>query len=80
MQEKPETKKSNENEEEENIEVLDFNKPNYEFIPKGSHEFSQRGPYLLCKACDLEHAVYIGMEKIMVGVGDDGQPILKNRS
>lgn len=62
------------------VEELNFNKPNFEFIPKGSHEYTQRGPYLLCKSCELEHAIFIGMDKIMVGIQEDGQPILQDRS
>lgn len=65
--------------EKTNDEVLDFSKPDFEFIAKGSHEWRQRGPYLECKSCDLEHATWIGMEKIMVGTKEDGQPILKSR-
>lgn len=68
-------KKQNEAEEEE----LDFNKPNFEFIPKGSHEFRQYGPYLICKSCELEHATWVGMDKIMTGILEDGSPILKDR-
>ena len=60
-------------------EELDFTKPTFEFIPKGSHGWSQRGPYLVCKSCELEHASFIGMESIMVGISEDGQPILERR-
>jgi hypothetical protein len=68
-----------EKENEEISETLDFNKPTYEFIPKGSHEWTQRGPYLVCKSCELEHATWIGMELIMIGLSEGGQPILKRR-
>lgn len=72
------------NKEQENNDVLeeslDFNKPTFSFIPKGSHEWRQRGPYLVCKSCELEHATWIGMTKIMVGIHEDGQPILKDRT
>ena len=64
----------NENEE---TEILDFNKPDFSFTPKGSHEWRQGGPYLICKNCDLEHAVYIGVNKQMIGVNAQGEPILK---
>lgn len=67
-------------EDEALTEDLDFSKPNFEFIPKGSHEWRQQGYYLICKSCDLEHAVWIGSEKLMVGVKDSGQPILKDRT
>lgn len=73
----------NKNEEEKVdstiTEILDFTKPSFEFIPKGNHDYRQQGPYLVCKSCDLEHATYIGMEQIMVGISEDGQPILKKR-
>jgi hypothetical protein len=60
-------------------EILDFSKPDFEFRPKEYHEWRQRGPYLVCTSCEIEHATYIGMEKIMVGLNDKGQPILKKR-
>lgn len=68
------------NEEKQNEaeeEILDLTKPDYTFIPKGSHEWVQRGPYLICKSCEIEHATWIGVGKQMIGVSSDGQPILK---
>lgn len=41
--------------------------------------FKQRGPYLVCISCQIQHAVWIGMDKIMTGEDDDGKPILKSR-
>jgi len=67
-----------ENEEPES-EVLNFEKPDFEFIPKGNHEFRQQGFYLICNSCELQHAVWIGPKKIMVGLDKDGRPILKDR-
>lgn len=72
MQEKRAKKNKNE-------EILDFNKPAYSFVPKGRHEWRQQGPYLVCYSCDLKHAVHIGMNKMMVGMTEDGKPILKRR-
>ena len=60
-------------------EVLDFTKPDFSFTPKGNHEWQQRGYYLVCQNCELEHAIFIGALKIMVGVDDSGQPLLKTR-
>jgi hypothetical protein len=51
----------------------------FEFLPTGQHEYRQRGPYLVCLSCEVQHAVYIGMEKIMVGEDEQGRPILKTR-
>jgi hypothetical protein len=71
------------NEEEEKdesaTEVLDFNRPDFEFKPKENHNWIQQGPYLVCKSCEIEHATYIGMGKIMVGLNDQGQPLFKRR-
>lgn len=61
-------------------EILDLSKPTFEFKPKESHDWRQRGPYLVCKSCEIEHAVFIGMEKILTGLNKEGQPILKKRN
>lgn len=68
-------------EEKDNFEteILDFNKPDFEFKPKEYHEWRQRGPYLVCTSCEIEHATYIGNNKLMIGLNDKGQPILKAR-
>lgn len=73
-----------ENEDEERQEkpegeILDFTKPDFSFQPKGRHEWRQQGPYLVCKSCDLEHAVWIGTEKMLVGIEENGNAILKTR-
>ena len=68
-----------EEKQNEEQEILDFNKPNFEFIPKGSHEWRQQGYYIICKSCELEHAVWIGNNKILVGIKEGGQPILEER-
>ena len=68
-------------ENEEKIEeVLDFTKPDFIFKPKENHEWRQQGPYLVCKSCEIEHASYIGMGKILIGLNEEGQPIFKDRS
>lgn len=58
-------------------EILDFNKPDYSFTPQGNHEWRQQGPYLVCKSCELEHAVWVGIDRQMIGISEDGRPILK---
>lgn len=60
-------------------QAYDFDKPEYTFIPKGIHNWRQEGPYLVCRSCEIHHAVYIGMEKMMVGIDENGNPILKSR-
>jgi len=60
-------------------EALDFNNPDYSFIPKGYHEWRQRGPYCICTSCELEHAIYLGMDKLLIGIDEKGQPIVKKK-
>lgn len=75
---------NNENEEEEikgqNEEILDFNNPSFSFIPNGRHVYRQRGYYLICGSCELEHANWIGPDKLMIGEDENGKPIVKKRS
>jgi len=60
-------------------EVEDVYTPDFVFIPKGRHVWRQEGPYLVCRECGLHHAVFMGIEKLMVGEDEDGKPILKSR-
>jgi len=82
MQEKQLKPEDNQQEEAPKIEeerfVLDFDNPDYKFTP-GRHVWRQHGPYLVCNNCELRHAVFIGMDKLMVGEEEDGTPILKTR-
>ena len=70
---------------DENIEIipesetLDFNRPAFVFKPNEQHSWRQQGPYLVCKSCELQHAIYIGMDKLLVGLDESGRPILKDR-
>lgn len=68
---------NNQNDEEQ--ENLDFTKPNFVFKPNEAHEWRQQGPYLVCRSCELMHAVWIGMNKLMVGIDEKGKPVLKKR-
>lgn len=56
-----------------------FDNPEFVFTPKGVHNWRQEGPYAVCRSCEVEHAIWIGMEKIMVGIDEEGRPILKPR-
>lgn len=77
QQEEP---KINEKEEIKPIaEESSWDKPDYVFLPKGTHLWHQEGYYLVCGSCDLVHAVFIGNDKLLVGFDKGGQPILKTR-
>ena len=43
---------------------------------QSTHNWRQRGPYLVCTSCENEHAYHIGTKKRMIGI-KDGQPVLK---
>lgn len=64
---------------EKEVEKLNFDEPQFKFEPNEVHDWRQQGPYLVCKSCELNHAVYIGPQKIMVGIDKKGMPILKAR-
>ena len=68
-----------ENEEPES-EQIDFTRPAYEFKPNEHHDWRQQGPFLICKSCELQHAVFIGNHKILMGLEEDGKPILKRKT
>jgi len=75
-QEKPQPER---NEGEEENQEMDFQKPDFTFIPKGNHEYRQSGYYLICFSCDLKHGVFIGKDKLLTGFKDNGEPILRTR-
>lgn len=68
------------NAKNEEQETLDFTKPDYVFTPKGIHEWRQQGYYVVCKSCEITHAVFIGPEKILVGISEKGEPLFKKRT
>jgi len=60
-------------------EEANFEHPSFKFIPNGHHEWKQQGYYLVCKSCELEHAIWIGRKHLIVGIKENGQPIIKSR-
>lgn len=80
MSKEPQKSLSQDKQIESFEEVKDFNNPDFEFIPKSQHKWVQQGPYLICRSCDLQHAVPIGMERVLMGFKDNGDPIIKKRS
>jgi hypothetical protein len=65
-------------ENEEQLPEHEEYKPDFEYIP-GRHTWRQQGYYLVCNSCLLQHAIFIGKDKLMVGEKEDGTPILKMR-
>lgn len=60
-------------------EVVDFNNPSFVFTPKETHQWRQKGFFLECRSCDINHGVYVGPDKILIGISEDGTPLFKNR-
>lgn len=60
-------------------EVLDFDNPSFVFRPKEQHDWRQQGFYLICKSCEIQHAVFIGGDKLLVGLDEEGKPIFNKR-
>ena len=81
MQEKRVKDQTGQSDEEDKAEfdIQNFDRPDFEFKPNEVHEWTQQGPYLICKGCELIHATYVGMGKLLVGLNDKGQPIFKRR-
>jgi len=64
--------------EDEVVTESEVMQKEFEFKAHGC-QYRQRGPYLVCISCEVQHAIYIGMEKIMVGEDTDGTPIIEKR-
>ena len=60
-------------------EILNFETPSFTFKPNEVHEWRQQGYYLVCKSCELLHAVWIGSDKMLVGLNEIGTPKFKSR-
>jgi len=43
------------------------------------HNWRQKGNYIVCKSCEFPHRFNIGVDKMLVGITDEGLPILKDR-
>ena len=53
--------------------------PAFKFEPKENHDWRQQSVFLVCKSCEIQHAVYIGMDKLLIGLDTEGKPIFKKR-
>ena len=69
----------NEKDEDKIIEEADFSQPSYSFTPPGHHDWRQQGFFLVCKSCEIQHAVFIGSQKLLVGFDKEDKPIFKKR-
>lgn len=68
------------NEDEEVVPETEVLQQEYEFKPSALCKYKQRGTYLVCTSCELQHAVHIGINKMMIGEDEHGTPILIDRT
>lgn len=54
-----------------------WSEPDLTLIPNEKHEWKQQGPYIICRSCPFEHAHWVGNEKVLVGIDDKGEPIIR---
>ncbi len=57
----------------------DFANSPHKFRLDKVHNWLQRGYYVHCTACPLEHGLWVGKDKLMVGIDADNMPILETR-
>lgn len=41
------------------------------------HEWRQRGPYIECSSCESPHGFYIGINRKLKGLNEEGKPIIE---
>jgi hypothetical protein len=58
----------------------DFARSPYKYKLDNVHNWIQRGYYIHCTACPLEHGIHVGKDQIMVGLDEKNVPILKTRN
>ncbi len=40
------------------------------------HKWRQSGVWVYCSSCDNEHGFFVGVNKKLVGIDDDGNPVI----
>lgn len=43
------------------------------------HAWVMKGVYLVCTSCPFPHRSFIGNDKVLIGIDDNGNPILKQK-
>lgn len=64
--------------EDERQEESNLNHPDFEFKPGTVHNWRQQGYYIVCISCELQHALWVGENKILIGLDENG-PLFKTR-
>ena len=80
MELKSDPKKPLEGEVKDKAWHFEIDKNKLETLPKPGivgHQWRQKGPYLVCSSCPIKHAVWIGMERQLIGFNEDGTPLLR---
>ena len=43
------------------------------------HDWKLKGGFLCCDSCEFPHRSFIGNDKVMTGIDEQGSPILKDK-
>ena len=50
----------------------------YKFVASGC-QWRQRGSFIVCVSCELQHAHHVGMQVLLTGMDEEGKPVLVDR-
>ena len=50
-----------------------------ESVKNKKHVWKQKGPWIECQSCDYKHGHFVGVDKIMKGIDEDGNPFFEMR-
>lgn len=48
-----------------------------EKVLRARHEWRQKGQWIICQSCETPHAFCVGMNKRLIGIGEQGEPLIK---
>lgn len=72
------------NQQSENQETLEISQEQIDSLIENAkatfHKWRQRGPWMICTSCANQHSSYIGVAVDLIGIDEEGKPILKKRA
>lgn len=61
-------------------EIDEIRQKSIENIKKKKHEWRQKGPFIECQSCEYKHGYFIGINRVLIGINEDGSPIFEGRN
>jgi hypothetical protein len=59
-------------------QIDELRKQAIEKAKKARHEWRQKGGWIVCRTCDFEHGFRVKSNQRLVGIDEEGKPIIKN--